>query len=801
MSNETSGIGIFPGNKFNLVFTTSNREKVGSGEQAISRIFGSNYRTYKIKPEMPRLQTPTQPVGEDIEYGARSRISVVEKMWAEQNQSQSSSVQVVEPTIYVSFENGLRVDTTREGLPLSDVAAVCVKINGKEYYGESVAVPVRVDNEQVGMITEEILNFLGSRENTYDFHSRYEKLDVEQKKLFNLMVFGHEEGCDANDAVPQPQVQGLRQRVIEALLKQGVRDFWVTYSGGKLTREKGLNQAIKNALQKFINEQSGEDKLRLVQTMKQTLISLGLPASLGERYRQTVWMRDFGIEIQTLNPQDLVSPEAFNQLTNSLATIARKQDDNGLIPQVVITDQSLAEFVYYRALGGDNGLGWYHQLSDFVAENYPDITLPTLDSQSLKTIAPQELKAKLDQLYSSYQEADKRAEMDGKADDLPRPSHTLNGLLSDTLRTLTPGTTDGEIHFIRSMAKLLDLANSQEQINQVRELIPNLARAMAYLDKSVLDPNNGLPQGGDNRDMLDTWMYEKLLCSNACFLYQGLNGLARHMDEIGPELRSELSRHYPLGKTPVSGFIKALLGNNPQADVKAELAKFSQLIQETFLYDKDGRFAPRDFVDSAHRTDRKSKTAPVEYIKPLVNANKKFLAGEEVNLQGLALAIENGLVNPGDHPAAVRLISTQVTDAGLHAFSPINMADAKEIGMLQESKGFLVWPQIEYRVIATLVEHMERTPEIDALLSKLLEAGEKRKGLSEWYNLDAGKKVYGGGASGQAWSIMLMDQAMSAIKDKPIDDNHQVLPMEDDHQVLPMGDNYQVVPMEIDEAV
>ncbi|WP_257296213.1 hypothetical protein [Endozoicomonas sp. YOMI1] len=750
--------GMFGGGQYLLVHTTRNPEKVGVGDDVTGRFFGLDRKTVVVKPPIDRLLTPTQPVGGDIKYGAISRIDVVKEMMDEQNPLQDSPVQKVMPKIYVSFENGLRVKPDAEKTPLFDVACVCIEVNNKRYIGESVEVPVRVNNEHISLMTDQIREELGPDADIYDFQSEYHTLSAEQKAAFNLMIFGHRDGCDENDAVLEPQVKGLRQRVIETLQDKGVRDYWLEYSDGSLTRQKGLTQALKSAVDKFINDQSGDDKLRLAQTMKQSLISRGLPASLGDRYGQTVWMRDFGIMTQTLDEVDVAPPEAFKQLTDSLATIARKQFSYGLIPQVVIPDPLLGEFVYHRALGGDSGLGWYHQLRDFMAENYPKIAMPTLDSESLKTIAPEELKTKLNQLYSCYQMACEQANVDGLK--VPKPSHTLKGLLADTLGTLTPGTTDSEIHFIRSMAKLLDLAGSQEQKDRVRELVPNLAHAMAYLDKSVLDPANGLPQGGDNRDMLDPYMFEKLLCSNACFLYQGFTGLARHLDEIGPQLKTELSKYYPSGTTPASGFIAALLDDNPQARASVALEQFGQLIKKTFIYSEDGKFAPRDFIDSDHLTGRKPTTTPENYITPLINANKDFLEGKEVNLQGLALAIENGLVNPEDHPAAVKLIRSQLTDAGLKVFSPINMANPHEVALLQNSKGFLVWPQIEYRVIDALANHMTRTPEVEELLTKLHEAGDRRKGLSEWYNLDLNGQVYAGGANGQAWSIMLMDKAL-----------------------------------------
>ncbi|WBA82103.1 hypothetical protein [Endozoicomonas sp. GU-1] len=745
-----------------LVHTTKNQEKVDTGDDVLTSFFGSNQRTVRIKPPIENLLTPTQPVGDDIKFGATSRIDVVKEMMAERNLFQDASIEAVLPRVYISFENGLRVKP--DGLV--DVVGACIEIDGKSYYGESEEVPVRVNQERISMMTDEIRKELGPDADVYDFKSHYHTLNAKQKEAFNLMIFGHRDGCDAKDAVPEPQVAGLRQRVIEELKNQGVRDYWRIYTDDRLTRKQGLSQAVKNAVNDFISKQSGEDKLRLVQTLKQSLISRGLPASLGDRYGQTVWMRDFGIMAYTLSKQDVTRPEAHKKLTDSLASIASKQFDSGLIPQVVIPDPYLSEFVYQRVLGGDTGNGWYYKLRDYMKEKFPEITLPTLDSESLKTIAPEELKTILNQLYANYLMAKETGDPG-----VPNPTHTLRGLLTDTLGTLTPGTTDSEIHFIRSMTKLLELAGTQEQKDDVRKLVPNLAHAMAYLDKKVLDPANGLPQGGDNRDMLDTWMYQKLLCSNACFLYQGFTGLAHHLEEIGPQLKIELSKHFPPGTTPVSGFISALLDDNPQA-VSDELAKFKQLIKETFLYNQDGKFDPRDFVHSDNPTGRESMNKPMEYISPLVNANKDFLEGKEVNLQGLALAIENGLIQPEDHPAVVKLIRSQLTKAGLKVFSPINMANGHEKDMLINSKGFLVWPQIEYRIIDALTNHMESTPEVKELLLELHEAGERRNGLHEWYNTyesvksgESGEKkeivVYGGGATGQAWSIMLMDKALS----------------------------------------
>ncbi len=139
------------------------------------------------------------------------------------------------------------------------------------------------------------------------------------------------------------------------------------------------------------------------------------------------------------------------------------------------------------------------------------------------------MKKSVDALKKIDQEISEKAKKDGFI--MPNPGHTLGGFLTNRLATLTPGTTDSEIHFIRSFTKLLDLATSDEHIKQLQLLIPNLAKAIAYMEKNVFDPHTGLPQGGDNRDMLDKYLLKKLLCSNACFLYQGLSGLVRHYDK------------------------------------------------------------------------------------------------------------------------------------------------------------------------------------------------------------------------------------------------------------------------------
>ncbi len=186
-----------------------------------------------------------------------------------------------------------------------------------------------------------------------------------------MAIYGHENGTDDKDDVPAPQVAGFRQRVIEPLAVKAAVDYWNVYTDGRLTRGQGLSQALKSAISEFINSQSGEEKLALAETLKQTLISLGLPASLGGRYGSTVWMRDFGIMIYTLNHQDVASPEAFSTLVKSLAAIACEQKDNGLIPQVVIPDPLLKKFVYERILGGDYGGGWYAELQCFLGQALP----------------------------------------------------------------------------------------------------------------------------------------------------------------------------------------------------------------------------------------------------------------------------------------------------------------------------------------------------------------------------------------------------------------------------------------------
>lgn len=737
--------GIFPESGHKIVFTTQNQQKTAVGKTIITGIFGPG-KVVTVKPGVNELRTPTQPVGDDIRWGAESRIDLIKPTLPERNPS---------ALILVSFENGLRVDTASPKKEASDAACVCMEIAGQRFFGESVAVPVQVNGERAGLVTDEILDYLDHDLAGYDFTSRYEQLTTGQKRVFNLMVFGHENGIDDNDETETPQVAGFRQRVIEALKEKGVDDYWVEYSNGSLTRDKGLAQALKSAISQFINSQRGEDKLALAHTFKQTLISQGLPASLGGRYGQTVWMRDFGIMVNTLNQQDTARPGAFSALLNSLFTMASNQCDNGLIPQVVIPDQLLGEFIYLRALGGDSGPGWYNQLQAFLQANYPDAArrLPQLDATELRTLEPSVVKERVEGLKTLFREISAKAQEDGLP--LPGPSHTLRGFLNNTLATLTPGTTDSEIHFIRSFTKLLDLADSDAQVDQVKEMIPSLARAMVYLDQQVLDPDTGLPQGSDNRDMLDSYLVQKLLCSNACFLLQGFSGLVRHFDKIGSDLTMALNKHYQVGQEPASRFISALMQDGVQA--QQALEQFGQQIKNTFIY-PEGKFAPLDFVNSEHMVQRQP-IPPEGYIPALVEQNKDFLQGKEVNLQGLALAIELGLVDQADHPAAVELIRSQLTGAGLKAFSPINMGSDYEVDLLQKSQGFLVWPQIESRVIHVLKKQMDETPAIRDLLEQLETIHKQRPGFREWYNTTEPGGIHPGGAENQSWHITNLVQA------------------------------------------
>lgn len=734
--------GLFPNSGYELVFTTKNPQKTETGKFIIAGIFG-HAKVTKVKPDI--LCTPTQPVGDDIRWGAESRINLVASRLPRQ---------LSEARIVVSFENGLLVAVDSPKKEVADMACVCLEIGGQRYFGESIAVPVRVDGEPVGLVTDEILDFLNNDLAGYDFVSRHEQLSPAQKRVFNLVVFGHEDGPDDNDVTGVPQVAGFRQRVIEALQEKGVGDYWEEYSNGSLSRDKGLAQALKSAINQFIDRQRGPSKLALARTLKQSLIDQGLPASLGGRYGQTVWMRDFGIMVNTLKRSDVVQPEAYSALLKSLTTIAGHQHESGLIPQVVIPDQLLSEFIYQRVLGGDSGQSWYAQLQEFLQANYPEALtgLPQLDARNLRALPLPILKERIEELKTLYRTLSVKATEDGLT--LPKLSHTLYGFLTDTLATLTPGTTDSEIHFIRSLTTLLNLAPSIMQIVEVQEMVPNLARALVYLDRQVLDPDTGLPQGGDNRDMLDSYLLEKLLCSNACFLYQAFQQLVHSDAVIGPELRTALREHFPADQTPASGFIRALL--NGQSELDSALAQFGRQIKETFIY-PDGVFAPRDFVDSDHRVAREPK-APEEYITSLVDQNEAFLQGREVNLQGLALAIELGLVDKADHPAAVELIHSQLTCAGLKVFSPINMATDYEVGLLQQSQGFLVWPQIECRVIHVLKKYMGKTPAIRELLDRLDSINEQRAGFREWYNTRGLSGVYSGGAQNQSWYITSLVQ-------------------------------------------
>ena len=87
------------------------------------------------------------------------------------------------------------------------------------------------------------------------------------------------------------------------------------------------------------------------------------------------------------------------------------------------------------------------------------------------------------------------------------------------------------------------------------------------------------------------------------------------------------------------------------------------------------------------------------------------------------------------------------------------MADEFEVSLLKQSQGFLVWPQIECRVIHVLKKYMVETPAIRELLTELESIDKQRAGFREWYNISGLSGVYAGGAENQGWHITNLVQA------------------------------------------
>jgi hypothetical protein len=189
----------------------------------------------------------------------------------------------------------------------------------------------------------------------------------------------------------------------------------------------------------------------------------------------------------------------------------------------------------------------------------------------------------------------------------------------------------------------------------------------------------------------------------------------------------------------------------PKALRDAKLA-LERSIRSNLLYDEDNKFHPRDFIPGERVNDGILPVMPLPpYVARLIDQQgPEFLQGKTIDPQGLALAVLSGLVDKKDYPQVIRDFESCDSELGIQVFTPISATSEHEVGVLLRNHGWVVWPNISYRVVQAL-KYMD-TPESKRMAELQIQKLHNLPEMAEWYakNLED-NTVYVGGAPMQGW--------------------------------------------------
>lgn len=565
-------------------------------------------------------------------------------------------------------------------------------------------------------------------------------------------------------------------------------DWTKNISGGPYTREHFLKTCLVNAVSQLLHIQKGKD-------LVDGCAKEGIVASLGPRYRNMHWMRDLAYMAPAYIARSHAAlvKAALEELckhqiqdhkiyTNGYETLNRY----GCMPIVCVAKERERDFLMQRIQGTNEDPYWQIQLWKYCKNKKPGLLniFPApfnkvcdsniINAPSLSDCKVQDLRNYYSTLLD-FKNRIAKSTVDEKGKP-PGPSFALRSFIDGTLTDLTPGTRDSEIHFIRTLLSLLEWSNKEDKQDLLESFAKPLAGALFHLYISVIDSDDGLPQGCDSRDIFADLLYDSKTLTNAVFWYEAMNGL--------------LSQATRFEKTPLREYINEAvsihckLNNKSSSDIPStllELAKFEQdeskplveifskeadkiksSIKNRLLTEKE-QFKPKDFIPGKRaELGLTSALTPSPAVPIILNHNPKFVSGENVDPQSLAHAVLNGLISKERYSKVLEYFRDQDSEIGVTVFVPISGKTEEESKLLQDVKGRVMWPHVTWTVVSALI-HMG-TPESILMAKEQVNKLISLKGFGEWYAVEPkNKNIVQGGDPQQGWAASSMLIAMAAL--------------------------------------
>jgi len=511
---------------------------------------------------------------------------------------------------------------------------------------------------------------------------------VVSKGDYNFTIYGTPILCEftvAEDATPAEFCVAMEhyQQLILPLMASGV-DLYHHWTGTSQCRDYYIAKALA------LVRKAVDLKYQALEVLR-TCAANGMCASAGLRYRGMLWTRDLAYMEPACRQNGLGRDveEAWRHLCN-------EEKEDGQVPIVVLAPGHENEWLQARV--GD----WRERL--------------LVAGQTLPAIV-EDPTADYHQLASSYKEG------------MPGASFALRHYMEGTLAQLTPGTRDSEIHFWRT-----GLGCSWDE-----KSYQALASSLIYLHRKVIDPEDGLPQGADTRDIFAEPLYNAKLLTNVLFWRDVLVGIKERAEELEQSIvfhkTIALSANLTVALHPlrVQGKLKKWASNT--------LTTLETTIRKCFF----DITPPRDFLPG--RVVELQEPLP-PFIQHLLDADPVFATGRRPDPQGMAYAVMSGLITTDEVVDWWRLSDSPI---GVQVFVPISAKEGEEQHLLTLAKGFVVWPHINWVIVAAA--NALGTAKSIAFAREQTEKLLTHTGLAEWYVWDAERQVaVAGGSADQGWS-------------------------------------------------
>tara|TARA_R110002126_G_C10486623_1_gene502620 strand:- start:53 stop:2515 length:2463 start_codon:yes stop_codon:yes gene_type:complete len=749
-----------------VVFSSIKDIKVKPVERALERIYPDGFISLRHRIGEHDTGIPSQPVGpNETKLGAEQRAVLLREKKSELKEQlqheQGFKANEDDTWLYVGVEGGLILNPTQQ---FSDVIYVALTTDEGPVITRCADPVVLLD----------VNNKPYKQEGAPPLHDDklYHEMSKTEQEERNLCIYGHSEG-EAALNTKKPMFHGYRQHMVEPILFEQNMDLYTWSTDHKVSREDAVEQAATRTVRHYLDNQtqnleaslqeenaSKPGKPELAERLLELVASYGCVASLGTRYRDMVWMRDLSCMAPTL-----LQGGYFNHILIALRGFFQRQETSyephndgystnqryGKIPIVYVPESNIEHFLAIRMTSWQNALWTYCEENQPTAlESFPMPTEALENRLNLEGLNEAHLRAYYDALMAF------ETQLQPNSSPAPRASFALQRFMSDDLENLTPGTRDSEIHFIRAFMFLVDALETQEDKQELMdEFAEALSGALFYLYMNVIDPRDGLPFGADSRDIFADFMYDAKTLCNASYYYQVLSKLVEHAallqnTSFSQKMTEQLQ---PIALEVQPELLKLLASRQhiQQALLDAKSALKSS-IRNNLLYDVDNKQKPRDFIPGERVKDGVLSVMPLPpYVARLIDEQgPEFLQGNTVDPQGLALAVLSGLVDKKDYPQVIRDFESCDSDIGVKVFTPISATSKHEISVLVHNHGWVVWPNISYRVAQAL--NFMDTPESKKMAKLQMHKLSHLPHINEWYAVNYDKKtVYVGGAPMQGW--------------------------------------------------